>query len=660
MKRWISCFLILLLCITALPASAAEASAPSAWAESEVREAISAGLVPEELQSDYQQDITREEFAQLAVRLCMVKLRYTGSPEQFLEDYRLYFRDREGNPAAAIPAEFSDATPWGTVASALGIVQGRGDGTFDPEGLITRQEAAAMVTRAYLASSRETALKIIGGGSAYENAPDWAAESIAWLGYWGIMKGDSYGNFMPQNHLTREQAILIFQRLAKDTMYAQRGGLVPYEEELARVLFPEEGGFSVTEMIEEPSGAGVLGIEADGTPSFWILYGSGGRTQLWPILEALVPGITGVEGLSIEDGSELMFYVKAEDGTHLFRLSFSCRNPQKELREVLTPQPALDGITVTGFDGTHVFAAEEDGVAVYDMTGQRMFVLPLGTITWDGDAGIFRHESAGGVMYYTSEGQPLGQTPWAAGTNFHLGQAAVQGEAGGPVSLIDSSGKVLNTLDSFGGTIADTTYGGGYGGNYVLLDKDDRHYLLNTTDGSLFGGEYLDVGPFDGTHIAVKTEEGWGFIDQFFQIAVSCQYLTVYPFRTQAIVQWRDGTFSSVDMHGRDGTMGSGWTFLAELNGQGYTLGIRPDEDGIPQTRLASEYQSWPLPGDITEYVLYGVVAVRTVGGELTLFGRGGTEALSKLELEGVWGTADSRTVLLKSDGRYYLYDPFG
>ena len=48
MKRWISCFLILLLCITALPASAAEASAPSAWAESEVREAISAGLVPEE------------------------------------------------------------------------------------------------------------------------------------------------------------------------------------------------------------------------------------------------------------------------------------------------------------------------------------------------------------------------------------------------------------------------------------------------------------------------------------------------------------------------------------------------------------------------------------------------------------------------------------
>ena len=59
MKRCIACFLCLLLCIAALPVSAAEASAPSAWAEAEVKEAISIGFVPEELQSNYQQDITR-------------------------------------------------------------------------------------------------------------------------------------------------------------------------------------------------------------------------------------------------------------------------------------------------------------------------------------------------------------------------------------------------------------------------------------------------------------------------------------------------------------------------------------------------------------------------------------------------------------------------
>ena len=141
MKRCLACLLCLLLCITALPVSAAEVSTPSPWAEAEVNEAISIGLVPEELQSDYQQDITRDEFAQLAVTLCMAQLRYVGSPEQFLEDYRRYFRDEAGNTVDAVPAEFSDATFWGTVASALGIVQGRGNGPFDPDGFIIRREA---------------------------------------------------------------------------------------------------------------------------------------------------------------------------------------------------------------------------------------------------------------------------------------------------------------------------------------------------------------------------------------------------------------------------------------------------------------------------------------------------------------------------------------
>ena len=195
MKRCIVCFLCLLLCIAALPVTAAEVSAPSAWAEAGVKEAISIGFVPEELQSDYQQDITREEFAQLAVRLCMAQLRYVGSPEQFLEDYRRYYRDEAGNPAGAVPTEFSDAAPWGTVASALGIVQGRGDGTFDPDGRITRQEAAVMAARTYLSYSGQTALTEPGSGPVYGDAdqfPGWAAEAIGWLRYQAVMEGDNY------------------------------------------------------------------------------------------------------------------------------------------------------------------------------------------------------------------------------------------------------------------------------------------------------------------------------------------------------------------------------------------------------------------------------------------------------------------------------------
>ena len=57
---------------------------------------------------------------------------WRGSPEQFLEYYRRCFRDEAGNAVDAVPAEFSDATYYGTLASALGIVQGKGNGPFGP------------------------------------------------------------------------------------------------------------------------------------------------------------------------------------------------------------------------------------------------------------------------------------------------------------------------------------------------------------------------------------------------------------------------------------------------------------------------------------------------------------------------------------------------
>lgn len=660
MKRWIAVLLCLLFCIAALPVSAADVSAPSPWAEYEVGQAIAAGLVPEELQSDYQQDITREEFAQLAVRLCMVKLRYTGGPEQFLEDYRLYFRDEAGRPVAAVPETFSDAAPWGTVASALGIAQGRGDGTFDPEGLITRQEAATMLWRTYRSYTGAAELEEPVEQLEYrdkDRIPAWAAAAVSWADYEGVMEGDSSGSFIPQGHLSREQAILTIYRLNQNSSTTY--GLVPYEEELARILFPKEGGFSQSEMVESESASALLGDGMDGTPALWVVFKDGGRVQLWPVLEKLVPGMTGVDGLSITDETELRFRVTAVDGTYLFRLPLfwgSAGNPVP----MLSPLPWLEGKTAIGFDGAVVSVEEGDGMAVYRLSGEQVFTAPMGVVTCDEESGVFRHEGADGIMYYTSEGQLFRQKPWALGTEFYLGECVVQETPGGPVQVLGSDGAVLRTLDSFGGTIAEPTYDGGYGGNYVLLDKDNRHYLLNTTDGSLFGGEYLDVGPFVGTHIAVKDENGWGFIDQFFQVAVACQYQTVYPFQyVEAVVQRADGTFATVTDHGKGGVLGSGWAELTQITSQGYALGVHTDESGTAQTVLAAALAGVraPLPGPLEEYTLYGATAVRTADGEVTLFGgRRGAQVFPELELEGAWGTADSAALLLKADSTYYVY----
>ena len=651
MKRCLACLLCLLLCITALPVSAAEVSAPSPWAEEEVNAAISIGLVPEEIQSDYQQDITREEFAQLAVTLCMAQLRYVGSPEQFLEDYRRYFRDEAGNAVDAVPAEFSDATYWGTVASVLGIVQGRGNGTFDPDGLITRQEAAVMAARTYQACSGQAVLSESSSRPAYGDAylfPDWAAESIGWTQYWDVMEGDNYGNFMPQGHLTREQAILIFYRLAREVSIPETG-LVPYEEELTRAL----DDFTPAEQLESKAAAALLGTDADGRPHLWVVHGTGGRTELYGRLEEEIPGITAVKLLSLDD-QRLTLQAEGELGTYVFAF-FLWGSIYTPMSQVLAPHPALNGIAVTGFDGTYVFASEEDGMAVYDLAGERIFSVPTGTLTWQEEGGVFRHESADGVMYYTSEGQSFRQTPWAAGTNFSVGQAAVQEKAGGPITIINTLGETLSIRDCGGGDLAGLSFMWGY----VRLARDGRGYLFNTGDGSLFGGEYLDVGEFTGNYAAVRTEDGWGYVDNHLQLVVDCQFQKAGPFlmpNNQAVVQWADGTFSTIKPDGQKGTLDSGWTYLSDFNQQRYALGVRADEDRVSQTMLVSFSQNVTLPGKIEEYVLYGATAVRSAVSTFTLFDSGGAEFLPDLELEGAWGTEGCSDVLLKIGGRYYLY----
>ncbi len=49
----------------------------------------------------------------------------------------------------SIKEVFADGERDDSLAYYLGLVEGRGDGSFDPDGLITRQEAAVMLTRAY-------------------------------------------------------------------------------------------------------------------------------------------------------------------------------------------------------------------------------------------------------------------------------------------------------------------------------------------------------------------------------------------------------------------------------------------------------------------------------------------------------------------------------
>lgn len=172
---------------------------PSSWAKNEVEAAMAAGLVPA-LTGDpgYQDSITREQFAELALQLVKT----------------VCGRGADMSNAKS----FSDCTnPAVLEASAFGIVEGSG-GNFNPKNTTDRQQIATMLGRSI------TALKDLTGKDAAPKAgsvdqfsdkaaiASWAKAGVGLLAANGILQG-SGGRAMPTQPCTVEQSILMCYRI---------------------------------------------------------------------------------------------------------------------------------------------------------------------------------------------------------------------------------------------------------------------------------------------------------------------------------------------------------------------------------------------------------------------------------------------------------------
>ena len=168
---------------------------PSSWAVEQVNAAVEAGLVPESLQAKYTQTATRAEFCALAVQLYET---VTGSE----------ITER---------ATFSDTTDVNVQKMAgLGVVNGVGDGKFDPNGTLTREQAATILVR--LADAMGHPLPQAGAPFA-DNASigSWARDAVGRVKAGGIMDGVGSNTFNPKAAYSREQSILTILRLYQFT-----------------------------------------------------------------------------------------------------------------------------------------------------------------------------------------------------------------------------------------------------------------------------------------------------------------------------------------------------------------------------------------------------------------------------------------------------------
>lgn len=177
-KRVLSllCCLILLGGMVVLPARAADA--PAAWAAEEVEAAIGLGLVPQDLQNQYEAEITRAEFCRLAVACLNEADRVNG-----------WNLTSDASPSFA---DTSDADVL--TAVGLGIASGDGNGLFHPDKGITRQEAAVMLYN----TLKVMGAPIQGVGSSFtdqESIAAWAEEPVSAIVGWGVMNGTATAGF---------------------------------------------------------------------------------------------------------------------------------------------------------------------------------------------------------------------------------------------------------------------------------------------------------------------------------------------------------------------------------------------------------------------------------------------------------------------------------
>ena len=171
------------------------AAEPAGWAKVFVDRAIAEGLLPAELQSAYDQPITRREFCLLSDAL--------------------YTKVKGGAAPVDATVTFTDTTDPAILRMASAkVVNGVGNELFDPNGQLTREQAATMLSRLAAALGKpltDSAPTFDDNGSV----AGWASAAVGQMQLSGIMSGTGNNQFSPQQSYTREQSVVTIVRMCE-------------------------------------------------------------------------------------------------------------------------------------------------------------------------------------------------------------------------------------------------------------------------------------------------------------------------------------------------------------------------------------------------------------------------------------------------------------
>lgn len=200
--------MVVLMSNSSLVFAQSSTSVPSNWAKADISRAKENKIIPDSMVLGYKTRITREEFSEIAVKLY-----------EALAGYKVVLQG--ANP-------FVDTKNTSVrIANELGIVKGRGKGIFAPYDMITRQEISVILYRTLQASKP-------GNNYAFNydyvfiddyQIASWAKGAVGYLYGVGVINGVGYDMFDPMRNTSKEEAIVLAQRL-HDKVLSSNGNLI--------------------------------------------------------------------------------------------------------------------------------------------------------------------------------------------------------------------------------------------------------------------------------------------------------------------------------------------------------------------------------------------------------------------------------------------------
>ena len=170
----------------------------SDWAVKEVTALNAIVVLPDALKNDFQKPIRRDEFTAVLIKV--------------------YILLAEGDIGSS-DTPFTDISdsPYKTaieIAYEYHLVDGTSPTKFTPAGLLTREQTAKLLYT-MVEKIKGTDLNNTATPTFTDNAKisPWAVPCVAFCQQNNIMQGTSTGKFDPQGNLTREQAMLVVERL---------------------------------------------------------------------------------------------------------------------------------------------------------------------------------------------------------------------------------------------------------------------------------------------------------------------------------------------------------------------------------------------------------------------------------------------------------------